>query len=143
MITIRHNLPVIQHHLDELIVKLGDLSPLMADIAGILEDESMDRFSKKTAPDGTPWQDLLPASILAKMRTDGQIGGGGILVHTGTLASSIHSTHDRYSATVGTDTEYGKYHQFGTRHLPQREFLGISDDDERRILDTIESYLNA
>lgn len=142
-IHISHHLGVLQTHLEALQAKLGDLSPLMADIAVILEDSTTDRFASKTAPDGTLWQDILPASLRAKMRADGLEGGGGILVKSGDLARSIHSIHERYSASVGTDIVYGQYHQFGTQNIPKRPFLGVSHADENRILDVIEDYLNA
>jgi phage gpG-like protein len=56
--------------------------------------------------------------------------GGGTLFDTGTLFHSIQLySISPLEMQIGTDVPYGIYHQFGTKLLPIREFLGFNDED--------------
>lgn len=82
------------------------------------------RFLAEVDTDGKPW---VP-SLASKVRKAGR--GGGTLFNTGRLFHSIQEYAESLTTRyIGTDVPYGKYHQFGTRTLPRREFLGVSNDD--------------
>jgi HK97 gp10 family phage protein len=63
-------------------------------------------------------------------------------VDTGRLRQSITSAiTGQRSVAVGTNTTYGKYHQFGTRNTPARPFLGFDKRAEREIEDIVRRYI--
>ncbi len=112
----------------------GGLKPLMTDIGAIVESSTRERFLTKTDPDGVLWQNLAPETIRKKK------GRGGILVEYGDLMRSITAHATAVSVEVGTDRPYGKYHQMGWG-VPERAFLGLSDDDFADIRDLLNDYL--
>jgi HK97 gp10 family phage protein len=63
----------------------------------------------------------------------GKLSGQILNVRTGTLRRSITAqTEDRGNeivGQVGTNVKYAKFHEFGTRKLPERSFLrsGLAD----------------
>lgn len=113
---------------------LGDLSPVMQAIAAVVENSTRERFATKKDPDGVDWQQLAPETIERKK------GRGGILVEYGDLMRSITSHATAVSAEVGTDRPYGKYHQMGWG-VPQREFLGLSEDDMADIQELLNDFM--
>ncbi|PTS73800.1 phage virion morphogenesis protein [Sphingomonas sp. HMWF008] len=93
----------IEHDLALLQAKLGDLTPLMDIIGGVLEVDTQDNFAGEHAPDGTPW---LP-SIRA------QETGGKTLQDSRRLYQSITHRATATSAEVGTNVIYAGRHQGG------------------------------
>ena len=82
------------------------------------------RFLAETAPDGTKWKPSLAATNRRKK------GNTGTLFNTGRLFRSIQSAATGPNErSIFTDVEYAPYHQFGTSRLPQRKFLGVSNED--------------
>lgn len=134
-------LGVTADHLNALHQKLnGDLTPLMQAIGAVLESSTTERFNvSKQAPDGGYWANLLPSTL--KQKTNQNANDKGILVETGDLMRSITYYADKNSVTIGTPETYGVYHQFGTKHMLARPFLGISDQDEKDIFEMINDYL--
>lgn len=74
-------------------------------------------------------------------------GGTGTLFDTGRLFRSIQlaRSNDR-ERVIGTDVPYASHHQFGTRRLPIRSFLGFNNDDvsvvELRFQSMISKYVD-
>ena len=104
--------------------------------AAIILDHTRKRFLQEIDPDGNPWP---PSQAAIKRR---EAGGTGTLFDTGTLWRSIQelpATGDLFGTTgeriiaAGAynkyGTEYGQFHQHGTKHLPVRKFMGINPDD--------------
>lgn len=102
--------------LNKAIAELGRLGPgvinvAAANVAQALVAEVQMGFRKQAAPDGTKW------APLKKTRARNAKAGGGkgkILRDTGRLASSITGSSSGANVIVGTNVEYGPYHQFGT-----------------------------
>lgn len=113
---------------------LGDLNPVMQGIAAIVENSTRERFADKVNSEGVAWRELAPETIEQKN------GRGGILVDRGDLMRSITGHSTAVSAEVGTDRPYGKYHQMGWG-VPQREFLGLSEDDVLDIQDLLNDFM--
>lgn len=135
-INVTHELPELVNHLQQLEQKLdGDLTPLMIKIGGILEGSSKQRFDDKKSPDGVSWKNLKPSTIARK-------GNHNILIDSNNLHKGILNQVTAHSVVVGTPEFYGKYHQFGTKSMPARQFLGISEQDKEDILDEIQAYVN-
>jgi phage virion morphogenesis protein len=106
---------------------LNDLSKALV-VRDILDEASAvllgrirQRFLDETDPDGVAW---IP-SRASRLRA-----GGGTLFDTGRLFHSIQLfSVDEESRAIGTNVPYAPFHQFGTRTLPRRQFLGFSDED--------------
>lgn len=135
-INVTSQIPALIEHASEIRQRLnGDLTPLMTAIGSVLEGSTRQRFADRESPNGVAWAVLMPATIDAKN------GRGNILVDSGDLMRSItfHASSD--SVIVGTDRPYGKYHQTGTKNMPMRPFLGISEQDKAEIGDLINDFL--
>ena len=113
---------------------LGDLEPVMEAIAEVVANSTRERFLTKKDSEGVDWKQLAPETIEAKK------GRGGILVDHGDLMSHITAHATAVSAEVGTDRPYGKYHQMGWG-VPQREFLGLSEDDVLDIQELLNDFM--
>jgi phage virion morphogenesis protein len=93
----------IQGMIQQLLARLGDLTPLMRDIGEIIQERSMQSFATGTAPDGSRWK----PSWRAK-RT-----GGQTLILDEILKGSIHVRPGKDQDKVGTPVKYAAVHQFG------------------------------
>ena len=119
----------------------GDLTPLMQGIGAIVESSTRDHFRTKTAPDGSSWADLKPATLEAKN------GRGGILVDQGDLMRSITAHATGVSVVVGSDRPSAKYHQTGTKNsdgserMVARPIFGLSADDYTDIRDLVNDFM--
>jgi len=104
---------------------------LMRRIGQIVKSSTQERLgSEGPAPDGTPWPD--------------NNRDNNILLDTGALRGSIKFELDSdFEVEIGTDIIYGATHQFGdpSRNIKQREFLGVSTQDERDIVEEIDRFL--
>lgn len=127
--------------LNALAGKVGDISPLMAEIGEIIVSQAQDSFENQAAPDGTPWKPSQRA-----LREGGQtlIDSGGL---RGSLASEIELLPD--AVIVGTSKIYGAIHQLGGKAgrghattIEARPFLPDADTvDMPEIWDAIEHYI--
>lgn len=121
--------------LDEAISKLQRIADRGEDMTELLreigDDEVMRtvlRFENSKAPDGTPWKAL-------------QEREGQPLVDTGQLKGSItKQLLGSHAVVIGTDVAYAEYHQFGTRHIDPRPFIGVSDDLIRSVEELTNDY---
>lgn len=110
-----------------LAAKGEDLSPLLDELGEDEVTRVMLRFESGTAPNGVWWDELTSR--------DGQP-----LMDTGRLYNSIEAqVIGKHRLQVGTATDYAHFHQFGTKHIPARPFLGVSDD----LLASIKELTNA
>ena len=140
---------VVEQRLHALAAQFGDLSPLM-DIFGLyLESSTIERFDTETAPDGSKWT----PSIRARDQ------GGKTLTDKGLLKASQTYRAGSDEVEWGSNLIYAAPHNFGATIrplngeflsfalpgglgfrrvrevvLPQREFLGINDEDETELL---------
>lgn len=89
--------------LNDLLDRVDDLSPLMAEIGAYGEESTRHRFETQTGPDGKVWEKS--ARVKAK--------GGQTLVDRARLRDSITWRADKDSAEWGTNVIYAGAHQFG------------------------------
>ena len=140
-LTVDSELPEVQEHLQTLYRALnGDLTRPMTRIAGSLRKSTVKRFSSKTAPDGSLWAGLKPATLRANAKKDGG-ERGGILVDRGDLFRSLTSFANDKMAVVGTPQIYAVYHQTGTRHMAARPIFGLSEQDRQDIRQSLADWL--
>lgn len=102
-----------------------------------IEEQESKYFASESAPDGTRWPKLAPATIKRK-------GHDVILVDTGRLKASLtgqtgDSVRDAMErgASFGTSVPYAGFHQSGTKHLPQRAHVGVNEE----LLNTIATII--
>lgn len=129
------NFAPITASLNRLQLRMGDLSVPMGEIGSILENSISDRIrSTKQDPDGNDWAD----TKLPKPRSQILIGLGA----QGGMLSGITRIASKNSVIVGSDKHYAVYHQLGTRKMPARSFLGISEQDYRDIDELLSDWLS-
>lgn len=116
----------------------GDATPAMEAIGEDLLRSTRERFDAQESPDGEPWA---PLSDRYKRRKPKR--ADEILVLNTYLRDTIRYAADADSLEIGTDRIYGATHQYGDedRGIPQREYLGFSDDDEAMAAETLMDYL--
>lgn len=122
---------------------LGNSNALMAAAAETMRRQTLERFAKKVAPDGTAWAPRKATTARGKSARAKHIRGGSgtLLVDTARLRNSIASKVYGLVAEVGTNVFYGLYHQKGTKKMVARPFLGISEKDAREIEQVLERYI--
>lgn len=106
--------------------------------ASILEGGARARIeTDKRDPEGKAWA---PWSAAYARRRGGR---GGLLRQSDHLLDSIESRADREGAEVGTNEVYARVHQLGhgDRNIPERGFLGISEDERKEIEDAGRDWL--
>lgn len=83
------------------------------------------------------------ARLLARLdRLDGEAGQPPPLPLGALFSDLLAAQPDPRSLYFGTPLEYGA-HQFGREeiHLPERPYLGLSEEDKQSVLETLEGYL--
>ncbi len=137
-----------QADLSRALRKLEDLSrvldvvgrPMMGECGQYMVMSAKRNFAEERDPAGKPWKPLKPATIKRK-------GSSRILFDTGALNRSIQVLAlDRDRVAVGpayTEQKKGKWHQFGTEHIPARPFLGFSEprNDVERLKQIVIKHL--
>ena len=116
------------------------LGPAWQEIGDYLLDATEARFELAVSPDGEPWEPLDPAYQRRKRKNPDDI-----LVLDGFLRDTIAFNFDPDGAgvTFGTNRVQAATHQFGREEdgIPQREFLGASDDDIEEIQEILADHL--
>lgn len=132
-----------------------DARPAFADMGEYLLRETRGRFDNETDPQGIQWAALAPSTIKGKQlrqqgdktkagkaRARGRAPATAILRESNTMRDTITYQADSDSLRLGTPQQYGVFHQFGTRKMPKREFLGVSDKDAEELLGILQDFLN-
>jgi phage virion morphogenesis protein len=137
----------VQQLLRRLVDLTGDLEPAFADIGEYLTRSHDERFSRQVSPDGEPWigydhGGAYPNNPYIKNKPKNQ---DKILTLEDDLRKTLHYEVSADQLLFGTGSKYAATHQFGDprRHIPERPFLGISDNDRDEILDIIRDHIQA
>lgn len=119
---------------------LGDVRPLMADIGEQLLISHRQRFADQESPTGEKWEPLSPGYRISKRKNQNRI-----LTLDGLLGGTLRYSPSSDGLLFGTDRKYGAVHQFGfpARGIPDRPWLGVSDDDAAEIVAITQDHLNA
>lgn len=149
----------------------ANLRPFMADVGELLSETTKQRFATSTSPDGTPWEPNTPLTITlflnrfgGSYKKDGGLSKKGekraggkkpLIGETGALSTTISYQAGPDFVVIGSPMGYAGTQQFGAKarsfaggrspwgDVPARPFLGISNDDERGILDLAMEHLDA
>jgi phage virion morphogenesis protein len=141
----------LQAALSEFIGRAENLTPALNDLGEYLLRKTRQRFDTSTAPDGTKWAPLTARTIKAKQRraTTGKpyrtkADPSAILKDTFTLRNSITYQVSSNALYVGTNIEYGIYHQSEEprTRLPRRAFLGLDDEDRTEAVEIFRDHFS-
>lgn len=144
--------------LDRLGHVLDDLTPIHEEIGEYMIRATKQRFVEGVAPDGTPWAPKKPATIARyQERGDGH-RPKPLIGPSGRLSREIATLADRDKVEIGSSLEYSGVMQggagkgaFGTDRggrpipwgaIPARVWLGLSEADERAIVDIADEALS-
>lgn len=151
--------------LGRAVARTDDARPLYDALAALIESRTRRRIAEeKTGPDGTAWAAWSPAYAASRH------AGQSLLRGQGALLDSIQSIATEGSAEVGSNLVYAAIHQLGgqtrpheirPKHatvlafgggfaakvnhpgstIPARPFLGLDDEDGRRIEELVGDWL--
>jgi phage virion morphogenesis protein len=155
----------IERRLAGLVEAFDDLTPLMESFGVTLETSTTDRFDTETAPDGSSWTPsqrvkehggkTLTLSAQLRLSTHSIASAHQVEFGTNKVYAGVHQ--DGFDATVTVPTHSRTIEEaFGRRlkapitftvksferamNIPQREFLGLSAEDEVELLAQAEDY---
>ena len=130
--------------LNEFVTGGGDTTGLMGRLGSRFVDNSKDRFSTQTDPDGVKWKALSPGYIKRKKRNQSLI-----LTLNGYLRSLSHpQVLSPDTVAWGSNSLYAAIHNMGGNgsgrngSMPKRQFLGISPADNAEALEIVQDWLH-
>ena len=132
--------------LEQIAQRFDDLSDPMNEIAAIMEGATEDAFAEERSPiTGEAWPALSENYLKQNPK---RVGGQMLQVSAGGLAASIAADSGAFWAQIGSNKPYAAIHNFGglpemapgPAAIPQREYLGVSPDEEGDILAVLSDY---
>lgn len=134
------DLKILERDIEGLVSSLQFKTPI-TDSLNVLEDEVDLNFEQQGRIYGT-WSPLAAATRLARIRF-GVKGARPILEVTGKLRGGFKKKGitDREGSLVN-DISYAKYHQEGTRRMPQRKMIGTSAKSSLAIQLIFENFIS-
>lgn len=124
-------------NLTELEKRVRNIKPALTEIGEYILLATDQRYEFQIAPDGTPWKKNSAYTLRLK-RERGQILK--ILQATGRMRQSYKYQVTEDSVKVTNTLERARKHQLGI-DVPQRVHLGISDVDQREIVEIIKRQI--
>lgn len=115
-----------------------DHEELLGNIGVLVVSQTRERLeTTKADPSGNKW--VAWSEKYAKKRHSGQ----SLLSNEGDLIQSIAFNVHGDELMVGSDLIYAGTHQYGNpkKNIPQREYLGLSTENEAEIEDELKKYL--
>lgn len=129
--------------------QMENLRPFYVNVGEHLLNSVEDRFDTQTAPDGTAWAALAPATVANRLRRYGN-AELTILRASGRLAGSFNYDASSQQVSIGTPVVYAAIQHFGGEAgrnksvtIPPRPVLGISPQDEVIISEMAEDFLRS
>ena len=123
--------------------RLRNLAPVMAAIAGEVDDRVQESFEHKRDPvDLTAWPELRAATVADRVSKG--FNAADMLQRTGVLRSSVVTDSDDQGVTTSVrGVEYALIHHKGSsrKKVPQRRFAGISQEDSAEFEDMIAAFI--
>ncbi len=116
----------------------GDMEAAFGDIGEALLNSHQERFERQESPDGARWEPLSPRYLERKKKNRDKI-----LILEGDLRDLLRYQASADGLELGTDRIYGATHQLGDdrRNIPERPFLGLSDEDQQTVLEILNDHL--
>ncbi|PAY00145.1 phage virion morphogenesis protein [Pseudoalteromonas sp. HM-SA03] len=132
--------------LEQIAQRFDDLSDPMNEIAAIMEGATEDAFAEERSPvTGIAWPALSETYLKQNPK---RVGGQMLQVSAGGLAASIAADSGAFWAQIGSNKPYAAIHNFGglpemapgPAAIDQRQYLGVSPDEESDILAVLSDY---
>jgi phage gpG-like protein len=133
--------------LDELVRHLGNRASILANpnlgqawpaVGLYLQSQAQLNFAGGHSPEGAAWATLRHPSRRRGGPSAKPLRDTGILMGSMTSNGPGHvDQRTPSSLTWGTNVSYAGYHQWGTRHIPARPFLGLTGPMIERIADLV------
>ena len=130
MLSLKFVATQVQNYLNKLIKKFQNLTPELHKVGQFMVASTDENFEKEH-PYGEKWEHLAPSTLKYKA-SRGFIMQ--ILQRQGLLRSSIRYRIEKGRVEVGTPLPYASYLQKGTKKMPKRQFLGVSQRNRREII---------
>jgi phage gpG-like protein len=116
--------------LNALAARIGNPVPMLERARILFAAQERDVWTTQGANLGAPWAPL--ADTTAKLTSP------QLLVASGALRNSLAGYPEgdiigQTTLRMGTDVTYARFHQFGTRYMPAREIVGVSDNLRRQV----------
>ena len=122
---------------------LADNAPALGEIADDFRAMVAEQFASEGRAGGTPWAARHHPSVPSSMRRGsakrGVASASPLLVRSGELRDSLIGSGagrveeiDARSLTLGTSVPYAMLHQLGTRFMPARPVIVLSDARTQR-----------
>lgn len=120
---------------------LRDLAPVLAALAGEIDDRVQNAFENKADPTNlAAWPELTAAT--QKDRARKGFNATDILQRTRILRQGVVTEPDQSGVTVSAGSvEYAMIHQKGGSKIPQRRFAGASPDDVELFHDMLSKHV--
>lgn len=133
----------VQSRLDGIVKRMHDFTPVFLWAQDELRKANAQNFSSNGLPVGG-WAPLSPPYAAWKAAH----GGGPPMQRTGQLFRSLASLSGPTNvitpmwARFGTDVDYAKFHQYGTRKMPKREVVYEPFGFARELRDVAHDYVS-
>lgn len=157
MISVQFNAEPIFRRLEAAARVLDDLTPVHQDIGEYMTEATKARFKRSEAPDGSRWRDKSPTTLARYLAQGDGNRPDPLIGPSGRLGREINYFANRGGVELGSALEYASVMQHGARKgafgkdqagrpipwgdIPARVWLGISETDERNILDIVDEHL--
>lgn len=136
---------VFQRAFTRYVSDLADLTPLWGDLADLLRHQTDHNFDTEGAASGPRWRPLSKAYARWKAA---RFPGKPILQRSGKLRDSLvreswgHVYEARERAMVwGTSVPYAGFHQSGTRHMPSRPIIRLTEGNQDDMTKVVHAFL--
>ena len=117
---------------EEAVLRSLDWTPAFKQIRLLLISATKKNFAQGSSPDGEPWAPLLHPRRRSK-GVDRPLRDTGLLMASVTGGSNSVDSVTPQSLIVGSNLFYAGFHQFGTRKMVARPFLGMTEDVAQKI----------
>lgn len=130
--------------LTRLIDAATDARPAWDEIADRFASIEEQQFSSEGRAGSGGWAPLSSAYAQWKAR---HYPGKPILERSGSLRDSLTRRPfpiekiDRLDMTIGSDSEYGRYHQAGTERMPQRKPVDLTEYQRRDLVKIMQAHV--
>jgi phage gpG-like protein len=151
------DLPRVDHVLAELQRRATDTSPLMDRLGQAAVSDMQERFDTETTPGGARWtpsirareeggKTLTQSARLRQSLTHNVMGRDRVEAGTNVIYAGVHNQGATIRAKSGGKLTFRLPGGLGFRSvdqviIPQREFIGISDDGEEELISQAEDFL--
>jgi phage virion morphogenesis protein len=119
-ISIKINDTAVQTAFETAIARLGDLTPMMADVGVYLQRRVDDGFRYERDPYQNSWAPLASSTLRQKTKNKRILK---ILQSRGTLRGTLTYQASRDRVVIGFNVFWAAFHQAGTRRMVKRQLF--------------------